>query len=260
MSTFWTRSSRRLGAGVCLSLFALLATPGSADAAHVRGRLEGFRLLRNPVWAEAQDSANHGFSFREPVPTVRAEFRRPFPHIPKELCVALIAAAPQPAPKPILIRVGGGRTTPVTIVVPPGTRLTFQNTDPFKHRLYGVAIKTFLPAEQGQGASREWTPAAPGTYEIRDEAAPSLRMWIVAEANVASITYPSLKGEFAVNVEQEGEYTLQAYFAGKKVGDAMPVKVAAADVELRAAIRVMDQKTADAEEKASDEKAAKGAK
>jgi len=92
---------------------------GSADAAHVKGRLDGFRLLRNPVWAEAKDSSNHGFSFREPVPTVRAEFRRPFPHIPKELCVALIAATPQAAPKPILVRVGGGRTTPVTIVVPP---------------------------------------------------------------------------------------------------------------------------------------------
>jgi len=100
----WTRSSRRWGARVCLSAFVLLAAPASADAAHVRGRLEGFRLLRNPVWAEAKDSANHGFSFREPVPTVRAEFRRPFPHIPKELCVALIAATPQPAPKPILVR------------------------------------------------------------------------------------------------------------------------------------------------------------
>jgi hypothetical protein len=260
MSTLWTRFSPRWGRGACLSLLTILAAPASADAAHVKGRLEGFRLLRNPVWAEAKETSNHGFSFREPVPTVRAEFRRPFPHIPKELCVALMASTPQPAEKPILIRVGGGRTTPVTIVVPPGTRLTFQNTDPFKHRLYGVDIKTFLPAEQAQGATREWTPATPGTYEIRDEAAPSLRMWIVAEPNVASITYPSLKGEFAVNVEAPGEYTLQAFFAGKKVGDAVPVKVDAADVELRAAIKVMDQKTADAEEKASDEKAAKAQK
>ncbi len=260
MSTFWSRLSSRWGTGVCLSLLTLLVAPASADAAHVKGRLEGFRLLRNPVWAEANDSTNHGFSFREPVPTVRAEFRRPFPHIPKELCVALIAATPQPAPKPILIRVGGGRTSPVTIVVTPGTRLTFQNTDPFKHRLYGVDIKTFGAAEQGIGATRDWTPATPGVYEIRDEAAPSLRMWIVAEPNVASITYPSMKGEFAVNVEQPGEYTVQAFFAGKKVGDAVPVKIDAADVDLKGAIRVMDQKTADAEEKASDEKAAKAAK
>jgi hypothetical protein len=260
MSTIWSRLSPRRGAGACLSLLALLLAPASADAAHVKGRLEGFRLLRNPVWAEAKDSSNHGFSFREPVPTVRAEFRRPFPHIPKELCVALIAATPQPVQKPVLIRIGGGRTTPVTIVVTPGTRLTFQNTDPFKHRLYGVDIKTFMAAEQGQGAAREWTPAAAGVYEIRDEAAPSLRMFVIAEPNVASITYPSMKGEFAVNIEAPGEYTLQAYFAGKKVGDAVPVKVAAADIDLKAPIRVMDQKTADAEEKAADAAAAKAPK
>lgn len=246
--------------GVGLALLALLVAPSSADAARVKGRLEGFRLLRNPVWAEAKDPVNHGYSFREAVPTVRSEFRRPFPHIPKELCVALIAATPQKAPPPVLVRIGGGRTTPVTIVVTPGTRLTFQNTDPFKHRLYGVGVKTFLPADQGQGAQREWTPSAPGTYEIRDEAAPSLRMWIVAEPNVASIGYPSLKGEFSVNVQEPGEYTLQAFFAGKKVGDAVPVKVDAADVDLKAAIKVMDQKTAEAEEKAEGEKAAKAQK
>lgn len=257
MSTFWTHESRRRGLGLSLSVLALLAIPATADAARVKGRLDGFRFLRNPVWAEAKDPTNHGYSFREPVPTVRAEFRRPFPHIPKELCVALVASTPQPAPKPILIRVGGGRTTPVTIVVPPGTRLSFQNTDPFKHRLYGVDIKTFPAADQGQGAAREWTPPAAGTYEIRDEAAPSLRMWIVAEPNVASITYPSMKGEFSVNVEAPGEYVLQAFFAGKKVGDAVPVKVDAADVDLKAAIKVMDQKTAEAEEKAEAAKTAK---
>jgi hypothetical protein len=260
MSMFRTQLSRRWGIGVGLSLLALVIAPGSADAARVKGRLEGFRLLRNPVWAEAKDPTNHGYSFREPVPTVRSDFRRPFPHIPKELCVALIATAPQKAQPPVLIRIGGGRTTPVTIVVTPGTRLTFQNTDPFKHRLYGVDIKTFMPAEQGQGAQREWTPAAPGTYEIRDEAAPSLRMWIVAEPNVADISYPSMKGEFVINAKEPGEYILQAFFAGKKVGDATPVKVDAADVDLKAAIKVMDQKTAEAEEKASEERAAKAAK
>lgn len=257
MSTIRTLASRRWGLGLGLPLLVLLAVPATADAARVKGRLEGFRLLSNPVWAEAKDPSNHGYSFREPVPTVRADFRRPFPHIPKELCVALLAATPQKAQPPVLIRVGGGRTTPVTIVVSPGTRLTFQNTDPFKHRLYGVGIKTFPAAEQAQGATREWTVPAPGTYEIRDEAAPSLRMWIVAEPNVAGITYPSMKGEFSVNVQDPGEYVLQAFFAGKKVGPAVPVKVDAADVDLKAAIKVMDQKTADAEEKAREEKAAK---
>jgi plastocyanin len=259
MSALWLdRLQPRLAAA--LLLVATVTVPGAADAARVKGRLDGYRLLRNPVWAEARDPSNHGYSFREPVPTVRADFRRPFPHIPKEVCVAAISTAAQKAQPPVLVRVGGGRTTPVTIVVPPGTRLTFQNTDPFKHRLYAVGVKTFPPADQGQGATREWTVATPGTFEIRDEAAPSLRMWVVAEPNVASIAYPSMKGEFALNVAEPGDYNLQVYFAGKKVGDAVPVKVEAADVELKAAIRVMDQKTADAEEKASEDKAASAEK
>ena len=73
MSMLRTVLPRPRGALVGLATLALLASASSsADAAHVKGRLEGFRLLRNPVWAEAKDSSNHGFSFREPVPTVRS--------------------------------------------------------------------------------------------------------------------------------------------------------------------------------------------
>ena len=217
---------------------ALVALPSSAGAAHVKGRFEGFRALQNPVWAEAKDPKNHGYSFREPVPTVRAEYRRPFPHIPKELCLAVIASAPQKAQPPVLIRVGGGRTTPVTIVVTPGTRLTFQNTDPFKHKIYGVGIKTCASSETVPGATRDWSVPEAGVFEIRDDAAPSLRMWIVAEPNVASVAYPSMKGEFSVNIQDPGDYTLQAYFAGKKVGAPMPVTVDPKDVELKQPIKV----------------------
>jgi plastocyanin len=241
-----------------LLVAGLLALPSSADAARVKGRFEGFRLLQNPVWAEAKDPKNHGYSFREAVPTVRAEYRRPFPHIPKELCLAVIAATPQKAQPPVLIRVGGGRTTPVTIVVTPGTRLTFQNTDPFKHKIYGVGIKTFASSETGPGATRDWSVPEAGVFEIRDEAAPSLRMWIVAEPNVATVAYPSMKGEFSANVQEPGDYTLQAYFAGRKVGAAMPVTVDAKDVELKLPIKV-NEGGAPAP-KPSDDKPEEGAK
>jgi hypothetical protein len=261
-----TRIMGLRGSWVLLMAAGLLAVPSTADAAHIKGRFDGFRLLQNPVWAEAKDPKNHGYSFREPVPTVRAEFRRPFPYIPKELCLALIASAPQKAQPPVLIRVGGGRTTPVTIVVTPGTRLTFQNTDPFKHKIYGVGIKTFSSSETGPGATRDWSVPAAGVFEIRDEAAPSLRMWIVAEPNVAVIAYPSMKGDFAVNVQEPGDYTLQAYFAGKKVGAAIPVTVDAKDVDLKQPIKVNDggaaaaAAAADDKPKASDDKPEEGAK
>jgi hypothetical protein len=249
-------SSRTLGlrrSWPLLLVAGLLALPSSADAARVKGRFEGFRALQNPVWAEAKDPKNHGYSFREPVPTVRAEFRRPFPHIPKELCIAALAAGPQKAQPPVLIRIGGGRTTPVTLVVTPGTRLTFQNTDPFKHKLFGVGIKTFAASDTGPGATRDWSVPGAGVFEIRDEAAPSLRMWIVSEPNLAQAAYPSMKGEFSLNIQEPGDYVLQAFFAGKKVGPATPVTVAAADIELKVPVKVNDNSAA--ADKASDSSA-----
>ncbi|HEX4334476.1 MAG TPA: hypothetical protein VH062_01105 [Polyangiaceae bacterium] len=221
-----------------------------AGAAHVRGLVVGYQHLLNPVWDEAKDPDRHLYSFREPVPTVRAEFRRLYPHIPKELCIAALSAEKAPAQKPILIRVGGGRTAPVTIVVAPGTQLQFQNTDPFAHRLYAVGQATFPPSDTVKGGMRSWSAPAAGTVEIRDEAAPSLRMWVIAEPNVAAVAYPSLKGEFALSVDTPGDYRVQAYFAGKKVGPEMPVKVAGADIDLsKAPLKVADESKAEKADK-----------
>lgn len=214
-----------------LALGAVLGLTIPTQAARIQGKLIGFKLLRNPVWAEAQDPNRHLFSFREAVPTVPAEVRQLYPHIPKELCVAALAAGVQRALPPVLIRIGGGRTTPVTLVVPPKTQLSFVNTDPFAHRLYVVGLPTFTPSDTQKGANRDWTVPEAGVFEIRDEAAPSLRMWVVAEPNVAAIGFPSLKGDFSLNIKEPGEYQVQAYFAGKKVGPAKVVTVDAADVD-----------------------------
>jgi hypothetical protein len=204
----------------------LIALPAWAAGGRVRGKITNYRELVNPVWDDARDPKRRAYSFREIVPTVPSQYRKLFPHIPKEICIAAISDAPQrPSATPVLIRVGGGRTTPVTIVVPPGTRLQFRNTDPFKHRLYGVNIPTFPANDTIKGGAREWTVPAAGAYEIRDELAPSLRTWIVADPKVAAIGYPSLTGDFALRVEQPGTYTLQAFFAGKKVGDGKVVEI-----------------------------------
>lgn len=218
----------------------LCGVAANVSASRIRGAVTGYQHLLNPVWEESKDP--HSYSFREPVPTVRAEFRRLFPHIPKELCVAAIAAEKQPVQKPILIRVGGGRTTPVTIVVTPGTELQFQNTDPFSHRLYIPKLGTFQASDTVKGGIRSWSVPGPGTFEIRDEAAPSLRMFVIGEPNVAAIGYPSLKGEFALSVDTPGDYRVQAFFAGKKVGPELPVKVAGPDVDLsKAPLKVADE-------------------
>ena len=122
-----------------------------------KGKLVGLEKLMNPVWQEAKDVGSHRFSWREPSPTVRAEFRNLFAYAPKEVCVAALASsAQQPPALPLLITVGGGRTTPVTVVVAPGTRLHFENRDPFPHRtLRSRADRHFPPGEMaGDGGAR----------------------------------------------------------------------------------------------------------
>jgi hypothetical protein len=139
--------------------------------------------------------------------------------------------------------VGGGRTTPGTIVVPPATQLQFQNTDPFKHRLYGVKISSFTANDTVRGGVRGWAVPGPGVFEIRDENAPSLRMWVVGEANVAAIAYPSMKGEFAITVAEPGQYTVQAFFAGAKVGAPRQVTVGGDDIDIsKEPIKVAESK------------------
>jgi hypothetical protein len=115
--------------------------------------------------------------------------------------------------------------------------------------------RRFPPADTARGGKREWTVAEPGVFEIRDELAPSLRTWVVADPNVAAIVYPSMKGDFGLTVAEPGDYTVQAFFAGKKVGAAVPVTVTGADVDIsRAPLKVGDEKAAAAADKAQAEK------
>lgn len=186
----------------------------------VKGRVTGFMKLLNPVWKEFKDPDSHAYTFREPSPTVKAEFRKLFPHIPKEVCVALVGVAEQSKMKPVTINIGGGRTSPVTVVVTPGTELHFKNTDPFPHRLYGVNSKLFGAGDTKPEGERVWTVPKAGVYEIRDELVPSLRTWIVAEPNVAAFGYPDLDGNFSVELPVLGEFKAVAYFAGEPVGSS----------------------------------------
>ena len=243
-STSRWRSAGFFRWGLPLALASgLVLLPVGAEAARVLGKVAGYELLHNPVWQQAKNPNEHGYSFREPVPTVRADFRQLFPHIPKEVCIALISEGARKPQKPVLVRVGGGRTTPVTIVLAPGTRISFQNTDPFDHSLFAVGIKTFSASRTKSGDQREWTVPSEGVFEIRDALAPSLRFWVVGEPNVAAITYPSMKGDFALSVEEPGNYKVQPYFSGKPVGEPVPIEFKGNEVDLRKApIKLVDDK------------------
>jgi hypothetical protein len=214
-----------------LGTFVAIA-PGHADATDIKGRVVGYEHLRNPMWAIAKDPERHGYSFREPVTTVPAAMRKLFPQVSKEVCVVALAASPRAAGKAVSVRVSGGRTTPVTLVVAPGTELRFKNADPFDHRLFGINMTTFPASNTAKGATRRWTPQEAGRYELRDELAPSLAMWVVAEPTAAAVALPSTDGRFTLGIDEPGQYNLQAYFAGEPVGRPLPVSVERRDVDV----------------------------
>lgn len=250
------RGQRFVGLAV---LVAGLAVSFSVAAAPVKGRIVDFMKLLNPVWTEFRDPDKRSYTFREPSPTVRAEFRKLFPYIPKELCVALVGQQEQPKMKPVVIKIGGGRTTPVTLVVTPGTELRFKNTDPFPHRLYAVDQPQFSAGDTAPGGERVWTVPAAGVYEIRDELVPSLRTWVVAEPNVAVFGHPDLSGAFNMELPVTGEFKVAVYFAGQEVGSSQVLNITKlnAPIDLTAAPIKVVPKATDAKPGEDDEQGEK---
>ncbi|MFO0762084.1 MAG: hypothetical protein U0359_36940 [Byssovorax sp.] len=226
------RFARHLGLALGLGLFAL---PGVAPAAStkvaIKGKVTGTAKLLNLPWNEAKDPNLHRYTFREPSPTVRPDARTLTGLLPKELCVvALSGEKAAPAAGAMRMAVGGGRTSPVTLVVAEGQQIQFENQDPFPHKLYDTGSKGLTPVETAAYKNRGWTPPGPGKYEIRDQATPSLRSWIVVEPRAAGLGYPDRRGDFAMEIEP-GKYKLRGYFNGEPVGSELEVTVAPGPAE-----------------------------
>jgi hypothetical protein len=205
----------------------LLATAGSLAATawggQVKGRIDGQETLVPAVFLEAAKPDSHRFTWREPSPTVRAEFRALTANPSRDVCIAALAAAAPPTQNPILVRITGGRTLPTTLVIAPGTRLSFENHDPFPHRLYIVGSTTWRAETIDSNRHRDWSaPPGQGRYEIRDELFPSVRSFVNVEPQVAAMAFPGRDGAFAFDLPA-GEYTLRAYFDGHPVGKAVSV-------------------------------------
>lgn len=224
-----------------LVLAAVALLDAQASGGQVKGRIDGQETLIPAVFVEAAKPDSHRFTWREPSPTVRAEFRALTANPSRDVCIAALATTTPPPHDPILVRITGGRTLPTTLVVAPGVRLSFENHDPFPHRLYIVGSTTWKAETIDSSRHREWSaPPGQGKFEIRDELFPSVRSYIVVEPQVVGIAFPGRDGAFALNLPA-GDYTLKAYFDGHPVG--RPVSVAAKDkalVELKEPLPVSE--------------------
>src|SRR5688572_29499054 len=214
---------RRLALGV-LSAFALLTAAGKAGPPNVKGKITGWEKLVPDVYAEAAKPEARRWTWREPSPSVAAQFRALSANPSRDICIAALTGANQEKSE-VGMQVTGGRVIPTTIVVTPNTMLAFKNNDPFKHRLYIVNAnhQNSLPPEDLQpNADRRWSAQGAGKYEVRDELFPSVRTFIVVDAQVVQVVYPGRDGAFGFTLPS-GDYTLKAFFNGKPVGKVLNV-------------------------------------
>lgn len=236
-------------AGIALALVAL---PGAAIAASVKGKVAGTQKLLNPIWNESKEPTAHRYTFREPSPTVRPDVRNLTGAMQKELCIAAFGAQGAPLKAAYRVTIAGGRTTPVTLVVAEGQQIQFENRDPFPHKLYEVSGKGgLLAAEILPTKSRAWTAPGPGKWEFRDELAPSVRTWIVVDSRTVGVGYPDKKGEFSIDL-QPGTYKLRGYYNGEPVGVELPVTVGGVDLNLPNPLAVGEASPAGADAGAGD--------
>lgn len=205
-----------------LTAFVLLSVAGHAGNPNVKGKITGQDKLVPDVYAEAAKPESRRWTWREPSPSVAAQFRTLSANPSRDLCIAATTSGNAGPQEAIRMTVTGGRVFPTTIVVSPGTPLAFKNFDPFKHRLYVVNNPSFKPEDMAPNQVRSWSASGAGKYEIRDELFPSVRTFVIVDPQVVQVAYPGRDGAFGLSLPA-GEYILKAFFAGKQVGKPMQV-------------------------------------
>ena len=193
----------------------------------MKGRIAGQERLVPDVYAEAAKPDAHRWAWREPSPSVRAEFRALSANPSRDICIAAIESAAAPPHEPILIKITGGRTIPTTIAVSPGTRLAFENRDPFPHKLYQVGSTIWKAEVMNPASRREWSaPPGAGRFRVPRRALPE-RAHRSSSSTRASSTW-RIRGATARSRSSalpQGDYVLKAFFQGKPVGKPVGVTV-----------------------------------
>lgn len=211
-----------------LIVFALALTSGAPLAglppATVRGKVVGWDKLLPQVYVEAAKNDSHRYTWREPSPTVKQEFRRLSANVSRDVCIAALSSGSPQAHEPLSVKLTGGRMTPATVAVSPGSRVSFKNVDPFPHVLYEANNDKWAPNATAPGSAREWAASAPGLHEIRDQLFPSMVMYVVVDPAVVEFTFPDRDGAFSMSLPQ-GEYAFKAFFDGKPVSKEVTVRV-----------------------------------
>jgi hypothetical protein len=220
-----------IASGVLLA--AILASGtllAGGGAVGLKGKVVGWEKLFPQVYSDASKSGR--YNWREPSPTVKQDFRKLSANVSRDVCVVALSAAGGQAHEPFAAKVTGGRLTPSTVVLSPGSRISIKNADPFPHDLYEVGNDKWAANEVAPGSSREWAATAPGVHVIRDQLFGSVVMYVVVDPGAVEFAMPDHEGTFAMSLPP-GDYTLKAFFDGKQAGKESAVHVGNAGFEMR---------------------------
>ena len=198
----------------------------------LKGKVVGWEKLLPQVYAEASKNDARRYNWREPSPTVKQDFRKLSANVSRDVCIVALSAAGAPAHEPFVVKITGGRLTPSTLVLSPGSRLSIKNVDPFPHELYEVGNEKWAANSVAPGSSREWAATDPGVHVIRDQLFGSVVFYVVVDPGAVEFSLPDREGAFSMSLPP-GDYTLKAFFDGKAAGKESPVHVGNAGFEMK---------------------------
>ncbi len=219
-----------------------VAVASTALAGQVRGKIAGADKLIPDAYADMAKPELHRYTWREPSPTVKPEFRVLSANPSRDICIAAVSSGTAQPHEAIQITVTGGHTVPTTIATSPGTKLLFVNHDPFNHRLYQVGGTDFKESDTTPGGSRDWTAPGPGKYEFRDKLSPTLRFYVVVDTGVVEVVYPGHNGTFAFRDLPSGDYFLKAFFNGRQVSKQVQAISKGGTMELKEPLTLEEAK------------------
>lgn len=214
------------------SATATIAAGAPAGGASVKGKIAGWEKLLPQVYVDATKNDARRYTWREPSPTVKQDFRKLSANPSRDVCVVAIGSGTAQSHDPLAVKVTGGRVTPSTIVLSPGSRLSFKNDDPFPHALYEAGNATWASNPLAPGSTREWAATTPGLHVIRDELFPSVVMYVVVDPAAVEFAFPDREGGFSMSLPQ-GDYTMKTFFDGKQVGKDVPVHAGAGGLDMK---------------------------
>ncbi|CAN5783892.1 hypothetical protein BH09MYX1_BH09MYX1_34700 [soil metagenome] len=216
----------------------VLPLAGTAEAGGTKGKVTGSEKLLPQVYVDASKLEAHRYTWREPSPTVKKEFRDLTANPTRDVCIVALSSNAASKHDDVTVNVTGGRTYWSSLVVSPGTKIVFLSRDPFAHRLYLNGNESFKVEETLGDGRREWTAPSQGSYKFLDKNFPSLKLTVLVEPGAVDFTFPNRAGAYSFSNLPVGDYVMRAYFEGKAVGKPAPVGVKASGGEVKETINL----------------------